>query len=64
MDKTSRMEMLFYAAEMMTNRDTTEVTDQYEMVGNQLMACLITDDWSQLNSKSCHYINSMKEAIA
>lgn len=64
MDKTSRMKMLAYAAEVMTNRDSKELTDLGEMMGNQLMTCLITDDWSQLNSKSAEYINSMKEATA
>ncbi len=62
MNKTDRMNMLDFTAEMMTNRDSKDFpTDQGEMIGNQLMTCLITDDWSQLNSKSCAYVNALRE---
>lgn len=61
MNKTDRMNMLGFAAEMMTNRDSEDFTDQGEMIVNQLMTCLITDDWSQLNSQSCAYVNALRE---
>lgn len=48
MNKEDRINMLNYAATIMMNRES-EMTDNLECYGNQLMVALLTDDWSQIN---------------
>ena len=61
MTETERKSMMEHLEIVMTNREK----DFYaEEMGQQLFVCLMTDNWSHLNSKMLEAVNERRKEVA